>query len=148
MPLSENEQKLLEQMERALYAEDPRFATHMKGVGSTGPSRKRIAIGVIAAVAGLGLVIAGVSTQLIVLGVIGFVVMVAGVAWAFTSGGKSSKEGDAGSAPSSPLKGGAKAARPTSARKRSRTRGAGGSGSFSQRMEDRWEKRRRENGGM
>ncbi|MEW2633449.1 DUF3040 domain-containing protein, partial [Streptomyces sp. NPDC048389] len=27
MPLSEHEQRMLEQMERALYAEDPKFAT-------------------------------------------------------------------------------------------------------------------------
>ena len=31
VPLSENEQRLLEQMERALYAEDPKFASAMRG---------------------------------------------------------------------------------------------------------------------
>lgn len=141
MPLSENEQKLLEQMERALYAEDPRFATHMRGAGAAGPSRKRVVIGVLAAVAGLALVIAGVSTQLIVLGVIGFVVMVAGVAWAFTSGGKGGeKKAPQGSAKGGPV-------RPAGTRKAPKNRGTS-SGSFSQRMEERWEKRRRENGGM
>ena len=36
MPLSEHEQKMLEQMEQALAAEDPRFASQMQGaaVGS------------------------------------------------------------------------------------------------------------------
>lgn len=146
MPLSENEQKLLEQMERALYAEDPRFATHMRGAGASGPSRKRVVIGVLAAVLGLGLVIAGVSTQLIILGVLGFVVMVAGVAWAFTSGGKKTekqtKQPGGGDPKVMPI-------RPSGKRpKTPKARGAGSSGSFSQRMEERWEKRRRENGGM
>jgi len=31
MPLSEHEQRLLEQMEKALYAEDPKFATSLRG---------------------------------------------------------------------------------------------------------------------
>ena len=31
MPLSEHEQHLLEQMEQALYAEDPKFASQMQG---------------------------------------------------------------------------------------------------------------------
>ena len=31
MPLSEHEQRLLEQMERALYAEDPKFASALRG---------------------------------------------------------------------------------------------------------------------
>ena len=30
MPLSEHEQRLLEQMERALYAEDPKFASTLR----------------------------------------------------------------------------------------------------------------------
>lgn len=146
MPLSENEQKLLEQMERALYAEDPRFATQMRGAGASGPSRKRVVIGILAAVAGLALVIAGVSTQLIVLGVLGFVVMVAGVAWAFTSGGKSGEKKTSQTSAK-----GATAVRPGAPRKTPKargTRGAGSGGSFSQRMEERWEKRRRENGGV
>ena len=35
MPLSEHEQRLLEQMERALMAEDPKFATSLRN-GSSG----------------------------------------------------------------------------------------------------------------
>ena len=34
MPLSEHEQKMLEQMEQALYAEDPKFASQMQGAGA------------------------------------------------------------------------------------------------------------------
>jgi len=34
VPLSEHEQQLLEQMEQALYAEDPKFASQMQGAGA------------------------------------------------------------------------------------------------------------------
>lgn len=83
MPLSEHEQKLLDQMERALYAEDPSFATQMKGRPRVA-SRTRLLIGVLAGVAGLVIVLLGVNAASIPLGVVGFVVMVAGVVWAFT----------------------------------------------------------------
>ncbi len=58
MPLSEHEQRLLEQMERALYAEDPKFATSMRSARSGAGDRKRIVVGVIAVLVGLGLLIA------------------------------------------------------------------------------------------
>ena len=41
MPLSENEQRLLEQMERALHAEDPKFATTMSGADLRSHYRRR-----------------------------------------------------------------------------------------------------------
>ncbi len=78
MPLSEHEQRLLEQMERALMAEDPKFATSLRH-GSSGADRRRIVGGVVGALAGMGLLIAGVSTSLPPLGVFGFIVMLAAV---------------------------------------------------------------------
>lgn len=147
MPLSEHEQKMLEQMERALYAEDPRFASQMKGSAHS-PNRRRIVIGVCGAVVGLGLVIAGVATEVIALGVVGFVLMVAGVAYAATPVRKRSelkvvKEGGATAA-----------ARPGRAGRRggrSGSRGTGprsSGGSFTQRMEERWDKRRQGGQGL
>ena len=44
MPLSENEQRMLEQMERALYEEDPKFATQLKGSDARAFYRKRLAV--------------------------------------------------------------------------------------------------------
>lgn len=134
MPLSENEQKMLDQMEQALYAEDPRFASQMRGARGSGPSRKRVVIGGLVAVLGLALVIGGVAGSMIWLGVAGFLVMVGGMAWAFTSAGSGRGNNDGGGAKASP--------RPN-ARKKS---APGAGGSFSSRLEDRWEKRRRENG--
>ena len=42
MPLSEHEQRMLEQMERALYAEDPKFATALEGSGLRTYTRRRV----------------------------------------------------------------------------------------------------------
>lgn len=153
MPLSEHEQKLLDQMERALYAEDPRFATQMKGArGST--NRRRIIVGVCIAVVGLALVLAGVTTELIPLGVVGFVVMVAGVAWAATPSrshrGEPADAVNPAAVPGTtgPARGaaGLRSVKPTGKGRGAQPRAKGGnaSGSFMQRMEQRWEKRRDE----
>ena len=60
MPLSEHEQRLLEQMERALYAEDPKFATSLRSTPGARAARGRAALGVLGILAGLGLLVAGV----------------------------------------------------------------------------------------
>jgi hypothetical protein len=134
MPLSEHEQKLLDQMERALYAEDPSFATQMKGHGRPGgTSRTRLVGGIIVAVLGLAVVVLGVNAASIPLGVVGFVIMVAGVAWAMTPP-RGSRSDAAQSA----------AQRQGPARPAKGTKKARNGGSFLQKMDDRWEKRRRE----
>lgn len=135
MPLSEHEQKLLDQMERALYAEDPSFATQMKGHGRPAP-KSRLVAGVVVAVLGLAVVVLGVSAASIPLGVVGFVIMVAGVAWAATP------QRVSGGAPARPARS-APAAGKGQARKGGRKPKATG-GSFMQRLDERWEKRRRD----
>src|SRR6478609_5753142 len=83
VPLSEHEQQLLEQMEQALYAEDPKFASQMQGAGARASARRRMAVGVVGVLAGLALVLVGVNTTMWI-GAIGFAVMVAAVAFALT----------------------------------------------------------------
>src|SRR4029453_13689384 len=70
-------------MEQALYAEDPRFATHITNHGRH-PAKPRIIVGVLGVVVGLALVLLAAFNALIWLGAIGFALMVAGGAWAFT----------------------------------------------------------------
>ncbi|MFC7402148.1 DUF3040 domain-containing protein [Citricoccus sp. GCM10030269] len=79
MPLSEREQKLLEQLEQQLNAEDPHFATSMSETGTSRFSTTRLVVGAVTAAVGLGALLWGVSQQLIWLGIIGFVIMAAGV---------------------------------------------------------------------
>lgn len=126
VPLSEHEQRLLAQMEQALYAEDPKFATSLRSPGGKG-SRSRAAIGVLAVLAGLGLVVGGVATTVIALGVAGFVVMLVGSvmvysAFRFTPVEGAVAEGEVPlSAPSQPK-----------------------SSDFMNRLEDRWRRRHEE----
>jgi hypothetical protein len=84
VPLSEHEQHLLEQMEQALYAEDPKFASQMQGSAARARLRRSLAIGAGGVIAGLGLVVLGVATVSIWWGAIGFALMVGGVAYAIT----------------------------------------------------------------
>ena len=42
MPLSDHEQRLLEQIERALYAEDPKFATSVRATDLRTHYRRRL----------------------------------------------------------------------------------------------------------
>jgi len=84
VPLSEHEQHLLEQMEQALYAEDPKFASQMQGSAARARLRRGLTIGAVGVVAGLGLVVLGVARESILWGAIGFALMVGGVAYAIS----------------------------------------------------------------
>jgi hypothetical protein len=138
VPLSDHEQKLLAQMEQALYAEDPKFATSMTGRRRGGRSTTRLAVGVAGLVLGLlGLVLAivlfpGGSPLQIVVAVGGFVLMFAGAVFAVTGGSGRPALGVVGA------DGRTRPGRTAKPRARS---------SFFQRMEQRWE-RRRDNGWM
>lgn len=83
MPLSEHEQRLLEQMEQALRSEDPKFASHMVANPARSRARRRIALGVLGIVVGLGLVLIGAMVTQVLLAAVGFLAMVAGCAYAF-----------------------------------------------------------------
>jgi hypothetical protein len=78
VPLSEHEQRLLEQMERALYAEDPKFASSLRSAGPRPGNRRKAAIGVLTALVGFALLITGAATSIVVVGVVGFLAMLVG----------------------------------------------------------------------
>lgn len=151
MALSERERQMLEEMEEAIRAEDPRFASQMKGrAGPGGTDRRRIAIGVVGAIVGLGLVLLGINSSLWI-GVAGFVIIVAAVAYAFTPSRQSAALGVVGHDGSvkkpTQTRPGSKPkpkARPTFGRGQGRPAKAPRSGTFMERMEQRWEERRRQ----
>lgn len=83
MPLSEHEQRLLDQMERALASEDPKFASALRGT-VRGTVRKQVALpgaglAVLTIILGLAGLIAGVTMQVAAIGVAGFVAVVFGL---------------------------------------------------------------------
>ncbi len=131
MPLSDHEQRMLDQIESALYAEDPKFASSVRGGGLRAPTARRRLQGAGLFVIGLAMLVCGVAfkatmvTGFPVLSVIGFIVMFGGVVFAITGSRLSGRAAPSGSAPGSP--------RPR--------RSKGGGGSFTSRMEDRFRRR-------
>lgn len=121
MALSDHEQQLLDQMERALYAEDPQFATSLRRA-STGPAmRGRAVLGGIGVLVGLAILITGVATSLIPVGMLGFLVMLVGAVAVY-----------AAFRPVPTATAGAGTQKPAREKK---------SNGFMHRMEDRWNRR-------
>ncbi|KSU66996.1 MULTISPECIES: DUF3040 domain-containing protein [Micrococcaceae] len=104
MPLSEHEQRLLEQLEKQLH-EDRRFASNMKAPASAGRlSTRNIALGVLLVIVGLAGLIFGISQHIIIVGVIGFAVMFGGVLLALTKSANGKLGRPAGGSPKSAAK--------------------------------------------
>lgn len=131
MPLSDHEQRLLDQMERALYAEDPKFVSSMAAVPHRLRQRRRLLLGALVLLVGVGLVVLGVASQLVWLGAVGFVVMVVGGAYAMTPARKTLEAVD-----------GSTQRTTGSAKRRFGKTKSTSSDSFMQRLEERWDKRR------
>ncbi len=85
MPLSEHEQRQLDQIERALYAEDPKFAQAVRARDPRVHYKRRVVEAAVGFVLGVGLLMTGVVSKYIWIGVAGFVVMLACSMWALTS---------------------------------------------------------------
>jgi Flp pilus assembly protein TadB len=122
MPLSEHEQKLLEQLEKQLHEDDPKFANSMGSDPGRTWSTRHLVIGVLCALAGIALLLVGVTTQIIIVGVLGFVVMGGGVYFATMR--------NASGARGSSAAGMGKSGKPRS--------------SFMSSLEERWDERRRD----
>ena len=80
MPLSEHEQRLLEQIERALVDDDPKFASSVRTGDRRLKARRKLQIGVVLVIIGLAALIGGAVVRSVPLGVLGFLVMFAGAA--------------------------------------------------------------------
>ncbi len=82
MPLSEHEQRLLEQIERALIDDDPKFASTVRSTDLRTRAKRKIRLSVLLVIIGLAMLIGGAVGSTIALGVIGFLVMFAGAGYA------------------------------------------------------------------
>ncbi|HEX9178111.1 MAG TPA: DUF3040 domain-containing protein [Mycobacterium sp.] len=128
MPLSDHEQRMLDEIESALYAEDPKFASSVRGGPLRAPSTRRRIQGTALFVIGLAMLVSGVAFKATMVGgfpilsVLGFLVMFGGVVFAIT-GPRVSKAAE----------------RQVSGGRQRRVKGSGGS--FTSRMEDRFRRR-------
>ncbi|QDP97599.1 DUF3040 domain-containing protein [Microlunatus elymi] len=129
MALSDEEERLLHQMEAALAAEDPKLSHTLSGKGSRRVHRRRAAIAGLGFFAGLALLILGMSTN-IFFSVLGFVVMLAAAVTAIYSWQH------VNDAPSDTGRGD----RPKTPQSAPNAQG------FMDKMEERWRKRRDESG--
>ncbi len=148
MPLSEEELRLLEQMERALVEEDPKFASTLRGTSLRRSARRRaIAAGFVFLV-GIVVLMTGAISQLWFVGVAGFLIMLVSATVALSAIKGQAAADPRATAPSighpsgfSVIDGG-RGGRTRRQKSHSRS-----SGSFMERMEERW-RRRKENGGF
>ncbi|WP_026552904.1 DUF3040 domain-containing protein [Arthrobacter sp. H20] len=124
MALSEHEQRLLDQLEQQLHADDPKFASSMASSSPRTMSTRRIVIGALMAVAGILILLLGVANQIILVGVAGFLVMGAGVYFGTTRAkGNDSASLPRGTAKSAPVN---------------------RNGGFLSTLEEKWDERKRE----
>jgi CHASE2 domain-containing sensor protein len=122
---------MLEQMERALYAEDPKFATALEGSGLRTYTRRRVYQAVAGFLVGIALLMAGmVFNEVWWLSVVGFLVMLGCAVLAVTGWRKAPKPGEQ-AAPG--------AGAPPGRQGRQRR-------SMMDRIEERWQRRRDEQG--
>ncbi len=75
MPLSEEELRLLEQMERALAAEDPKFVSALQGRTLRRVARMRTLGAGVVFLGGIAMLMGGSMTEMVWLGIVGFLVM-------------------------------------------------------------------------
>ena len=119
MPLSEEEARLLHQLEQSLAAEDPDFASTLRGSKFLAHNRRVAILAVLGFLGGIALLFGGAVSAMTWLGVLGFVVML-GSAYVFVTAwrrGIGQAEEDSDEAPQKP------------------------SGSFVDRLEERWQRR-------
>jgi hypothetical protein len=145
VPLSEEELRLLEQMERALVAEDPKFASALRGTALRRHARRRALVAGGVFVLGIVVLMTGAVLAQTLVAVLGFVVMLASAVVALTAwrGHTAAPEKSAPEAhPAGPglsvLQGGR-------SKKRSPRR-PGNKAPMMQRFEERWRRRRGNDG--
>jgi hypothetical protein len=142
VPLSEEELRLLEQMERALVQEDPKLASTLRGTTLRRSARRRAILAGFCFLIGVGVLMAGAILRVTPLGIAGFVIMLASATIGLTAWrGRTAAANDPrpyGDTDLTVIDGG----------RRFRGRKGSGSGSFLERMEERWQRRRNENGGF
>jgi hypothetical protein len=151
VPLSEEELRLLEQMERALVEEDPKFASTLRGTTLRQSARRKAILAGVVFVGGVAVLMSGAIAALPVVGILGFVIMLVSATIGLTvlRGQRGVPPGTAetprtagatGRSGFTVIEGG------RAGRGRRQRHSTAGRASFMNRMEERWRRRREDNG--
>jgi hypothetical protein len=133
-------------MERALVEEDPKLASTLRGTSFRRAARRRAILAGLVFAIGVAVLMTGAITQLWPVGLVGFVIMLASATVALGSirgqqaGGETRSTDHASGF--TVIEGG----RPGKTRKSRHHRTGSSHGSFMERMEERWRKRREQGG--
>jgi Protein of unknown function (DUF3040) len=150
VPLSEEELRLLEQMERALVEEDPKFASTLRGTTLRQSARRKAILAGVAFVVGIVVLMTGAIQRITPVGIAGFVIMLVSATVGLTvirgQRGVSSEGPRQASSGSGPSRGGFTVIEGGRAGRTRRQRNRGSNTSFMDRMEERWRRRREDNG--
>ncbi|MFT4008895.1 MAG: DUF3040 domain-containing protein [Nocardioidaceae bacterium] len=143
MPLSEEELRLLEQMERALVEEDPKLASTLRGTGFRRQARRRALLASCAFVVGVAILMAGAIFSLTIVGIVGFVIMLVAaylglLAWRGQRQTATLETPPGSADPSLALIQGGKKSKP------GKSRTPKPQGTMMERFEERWRRRREE----
>jgi Protein of unknown function (DUF3040) len=140
VPLSEHEQRQLEQIEQALYRENRRLGRMVRSSDPRVHYRRRVVQAASGFGVGAGMVAAGVILPMVWLAVGGFAVMLVCGIWALNSWRHMSGValGVAGRAPGAPAG--------QRRRRQKKNRGKGNRSAMMERLDERW--RRRQEGGL
>jgi hypothetical protein len=133
VPLSEHEQRLLDQIERALYQEDPKFATTVRSTDLRTHMKRRLRRAGFVFGVGIVVLLGGLVSNMPAVGIGGFVVMVAALALALSSWKR------LGTSPTQGLRA-VDSDRPART-KRSKSSSTSSSGGMMARLEERWKRR-------
>ena len=136
MPLSEHEQRQLEQIEQALYREDRRLARLVHSSSPRVHYRRRVAEALVGLALGAAMIAVGIVLAIIGLAVAGFVVMLLCGIWALNNWRQMATVA-LGAAPGG---------RANKRRSRRSRRAKSPHGTFGERIDERW--RRRQEGGF
>ena len=128
MPLSEHEQRQLEQIEQALYREDPKFGRRVRSSDPRVHYKRKLVLALIGVLIGAGLVAAGVVTHHVYYEAAGAAVLVLSLLWAVANWRQRATR--------------TRRARPGAKGRPDRRRPpAGGRSSLMERLEERWRRR-------
>jgi Protein of unknown function (DUF3040) len=139
VPLSEHEQRQLEQIEQALYREDPKFGRLVRSSDPRVHYKRKLAQALIGVVVGVGLLAAGIVTRRVYFEAAGAVVLLLCLIWTVVSWRRHlarvrPPQSKAGSA--------------AAGRSAGSSRQGGWRARLMERMEERWRRRQERNGRM